>query len=224
MDYVQIKQPRVFPHRLVYRWAKRILDVTFCLVALPFALLISAICAVAIRLDTPGPILFVQRRIGRGGLPFQIYKFRTLCVDIDDVHCRDYMKHYVKGQIDCDESGRTVFKPLQAEQITRVGRILRKTSLDELPQLVNVLKGEMSIVGPRPNVDWEVDEYCAWHHERLEVLPGITGLAQVRGRSCIDFGTLVRADIEYIENQSLLLDIQILWWTAKSIVLGRGAA
>ncbi len=100
---------------------------------------------------------------------------------------------------------------------------MRKTSLDELPQIVNVLRGEMSIVGPRPNVPWEVEEYRPWHHERFEVVPGITGLAQVRGRSNIDFISLVRYDIEYVEKRSLILDLKILWWTAKGILGGRGA-
>jgi lipopolysaccharide/colanic/teichoic acid biosynthesis glycosyltransferase len=104
-----------------------------------------------------------------------------------------------------------------------VGRILRKTSLDELPQLINILKGDMSIVGPRPNVPWEVEEYRAWHYERLEVLPGLTGLAQVRGRSSISFDRIVQYDIEYVRNQSPLMDLKILWWTFLAACTGAGA-
>lgn len=134
------------------------------------------------------------------------------------------MRAYVKGEFTEDDDGNKVFKPVSGDQILRVGRIMRKTSLDELPQIINVLRGEMSIIGPRPNVPWEVDVYRPWHHERLEVLPGITGLAQVRGRSSINFNSLVRYDIAYIEQQSLLLDIKILWWTFKTILYGKGAS
>ena len=118
---------------------------------------------------------------------------------------------------------KETYKPPHSQWITRVGLILRKTSLDELPQIINVIKGEMSIVGPRPNVPWEVEEYYSWQHERLEVLPGITGLAQVKGRSCIEFCSLVRYDVEYIECCNILLDIKILWWTLKGIFVGEGA-
>jgi lipopolysaccharide/colanic/teichoic acid biosynthesis glycosyltransferase len=132
------------------------------------------------------------------------------------------MQAFVKGEVE-DDASRVVYKPIQAAQITRVGRILRKTSLDELPQMINVLRGEMSLVGPRPNVPWEVDVYRQWHHERLEVLPGITGLAQVRGRSCIRFDSIVNRDIEYIEQRSLSLDLKILWWTFLTVVGNKGA-
>ena len=133
------------------------------------------------------------------------------------------MKAFVNGEIGDDENGGAIYKPVRASQITRVGRILRKTSLDELPQLVNVLTGEMSLVGPRPNVSWEVEAYQGWHQERLEVLPGVTGLAQVRGRSGLTFDSIVRSDIEYIERRSLALDLKILWWTLISVFLGEGA-
>ena len=133
------------------------------------------------------------------------------------------MKAFVNGQIGDDENGGAIYKPIQASQITRVGRILRKISLDELPQLVNVFRGEMSLVGPRPNVLWEFEEYKGWHNERLEVLPGVTGLAQVRGRSGLTFDSIVKYDVEYIERQSLALDLKILWWTLLSVLLGRGA-
>ncbi len=119
--------------------------------------------------------------------------------------------------------GHQIFKPFESSQITRMGRILRKTSLDELPQLLNVIKGDMSIVGPRPNVKWEVEAYNDRHCDRLNVLPGITGLAQVRGRSSLTFDEIVEYDIEYIESMDLLLDVKILWWTFTSAVIGKGA-
>ena len=143
--------------------------------------------------------------------------------NIDDSSHRVFMKKYVNGQIANNNGSHRVFKPFKSNQITRIGRILRKTSLDELPQVINVLKGDMSLVGPRPNVPWEVEAYHGWHIERLEVLPGITGLAQVRGRSGITFDQIVRYDIEYIEKQGLKLDLQILWWTFTSVLFGSGA-
>ena len=182
-----------------------------------------AICALAIHFDSTGPILLVQDRIGKGGHTFRMIKFRTMRSKFDDRQSRAYMKAYIKGNLDCNGDGKKVFKPNNDAQITRVGRILRKISLDELPQIINILKGEMSIVGPRPNVPWEVEEYRPWHHERCEVLPGMTGLAQVRGRSSIDFVSLVRRDVEYIEKQSLAMDLKIMWWTFLTVCGGKGA-
>jgi len=247
-DLVIINQPRVFPQRKVYQIAERVMDMTLCLLAMPLLLPLMAICVLAIRLDSPGPAIFVQERIGKGGRRFRMYKFRTMQHNLDDSFHRTFMKAFVNGQVDSDKEGNgkngdfrrafmkafidtssgnngngKVYKPIQASQVTRVGRILRKTSLDELPQVINVLKGEMSLVGPRPNVPWEVEAYWPWHHERLEVLPGITGLAQVRGRSGILFDRIVEYDIEYIERQSLTMDSKILWWTLLSVFLGTGA-
>jgi lipopolysaccharide/colanic/teichoic acid biosynthesis glycosyltransferase len=167
--------------------------------------------------------------------------------DLDDSAHRAFMKAYVGGQIGGDGEGsknaslrrpalkapvngrfgdngdQRIYKPVQTSQLTRVGRILRKTSLDELPQILNVLKGEMSLVGPRPNVSWEVEEYRGWHCERLEVLPGITGLAQVRGRSGISFDRIVEYDIEYVEKQGPALDLKILAWTLITVLFGTAA-
>jgi lipopolysaccharide/colanic/teichoic acid biosynthesis glycosyltransferase len=224
MDYVIVRHARVAPQKLIYRMVKRSIDIAICLLILPFALPVMALCALAIRLDSVGPVFFVQDRIGKGGRLFRMVKFRTMQSDFDDHQSRNYMKAYVRGNLDCSGNGEEIYKPVSAICVTRVGRILRKTSLDELPQIINVLRGEMSVVGPRPNVTWEVEEYRPWHHERFEVLPGITGLAQVRGRSCIDFISLVRYDIEYVEKQSLALDFKILWWTALAIVKGKGAS
>jgi len=248
MELVIINRPRVFPYRRKYQIAKRMLDMMLCLLALPLALPLMAICALAIRLDSSGPVLFIQERVGKGGRRFRMYKFRTMQHDLDNTSHQAFMKAYVNGQVDGDErasgkngSGRClsirpsvdvplgnngngkVYKPIQASQVTRVGRILRKTSLDELPQIFNVFKGEMSWVGPRPNVPWEVEEYRSWHHERLEVLPGITGLAQVRGRSGILFDHIVEYDIEYIERQSLKMDLKVLWWTLITVFAGEAA-
>jgi len=256
MELAIINRRQVFPYRGTYRIAKRIMDLTLCLLVLPVVLPLMGILALLVRRDSPGPALFVQERIGRGGRAFRIYKFRTMSHNLDDSRHRIFMKAFVKGQIGGNEGengvngnngtdgnlGKAfvkefvapqpgnngngngkVYKPIQASQITRIGRILRKTSLDELPQIFNVIKGEMSLVGPRPNVRWEFDAYQSWHWERLEVLPGITGLAQVMGRSGISFDSIVQYDVEYIEKQSLVMDMRVLWWTLISVALGRGA-
>lgn len=219
-----VKKPRVFPKQGLYPQTKRVLDLIFCILILPFIIPLMVLCAIAIYLESVGPIIFVQDRIGKGGKNFRMYKFRTIKVDFDKENSQAYMKDYIRGTLAMDESGNVTYKPIKGDSITKVGKILRRTSLDELPQIINVLKGEMSIIGPRPNVVWEVEEYRPWHHERFEVLPGITGLAQVRGRSCIDFKSLVRYDIEYIENQNLLLDLKILWWTFLNTILRKGAS
>jgi len=252
MELVIINRPQVLPYQKINRSLKRVLDLFLCLVTLPVTLPLMAICLAAIRLDSPGPALFVQERVGLGGRRFRMYKFRTMRHNLDDRFHRAFMKAFVRGQIgntedtsgsngadggvsrafvqtfaavtpDSHNGNGKAYKPFKASQVTRVGRILRKTSLDELPQIFNVLKGEMSVVGPRPNVPWEVEEYQPWHHERLEVLPGITGLAQVKGRSAITFDAIARYDIEYVEQQSLATDLRILWWTVSTVVQGVGA-
>jgi lipopolysaccharide/colanic/teichoic acid biosynthesis glycosyltransferase len=246
MELVVINRPRVFPYRKTYQISKRAVDLVLCVLCLPLLLPLIAVCMLAIRLNSPGPVFFVQDRIGRGGRRFRMYKFRTMQHNLDDSSHRAFMKDFVNGHVGGDGGGKStgsqrafkrafvnvpvgnngngrIYKPVQASQITRVGRLLRKTSLDELPQLLNVLRGEMSLVGPRPNVPWEVEEYRPWHYERLEVLPGITGLAQVRGRSGISFDRIVRYDIEYVEKQSPALDLKILWWTLITALLGAGA-
>ncbi len=248
MELVIINPARVFPHRREYKIAKRVLDVIICLLVLPVVLPLIGLCALLIRLDSPGPALFVQERVGKGGRRFQMFKLRTMQHNLDNSSHRAFMKAFVNGCIGNENKPRgggwgprfafakafmdkpsangngKIYKPIHASQVTRLGRFLRKTSLDELPQIFNVLRGDMSIVGPRPNVTWEVEEYQLWHYERLEVLPGITGLAQVKGRSGIDFDTIVNYDIEYVQNQSLALDIKILWWSASSVIFGRGAS
>ena len=257
MELAIINRQQVFPYRRTYQIAKRIMDLTLCLLALPFVLPLMGVLALLVRLDSSGPALFVQERIGQGGRAFWIYKFRSMSHSLDDSGHRVFMKAFVRGQIGGNEgeNGVTgnngtngdlrkafvkefvalqpsdngngngeVYKPIQDSQVTRVGRILRKASLDELPQLFNVLKGEMSLVGPRPNVRWEVEEYQLEHTERLDVLPGITGLAQVRGRSGISFDSIVQYDVEYIEKQSLVMDMQVLWWTVATVLSGKGSS
>lgn len=223
MGLVVVHRPRVILRKKGYQIAKRLLDLTLSLLVLPFALPVLIICSAAIALDSPGPVLFVQNRVGKGGRRFKLYKFRTMRHNCDTTDHRAFMKAFVNGEMNGKANGKGVYKPFSDQQLTRVGRVLRKTSLDELPQLINVIKGEMSLVGPRPNVPWEVEEYRGWHKERLEVLPGITGLAQINGRSSNTFDRIVRYDIVYIENRSLKMDMQILWQTVTSVVAGKGA-
>jgi lipopolysaccharide/colanic/teichoic acid biosynthesis glycosyltransferase len=213
VELVLIERPKVYLFRKDYRKLKRVFDLTLCIVFLPVLLLVLAVCAVAIWIDNPGLVVFVQPRTGRGGRRFNMYKFRTMVTNAEEM--KQQLAHL-------NELAPPDFKITDDPRVTRVGRFLRKTSLDELPQVFNVLKGEMSLVGPRPT-SFDVNTYSLWHTERLEVLPGITGLWQVSGRSDLDFDERLRLDIEYIERQSLWLDIQILFRTVKAVFSQRGA-
>ena len=197
------------------------LDLIVCILLLPILLVAIPVLSLLIMLESLGPPIFVQERIGLGGKRFRVYKFRTMVCNRSNDEERSYMKKYISGQIENNE--KTLHKPIQKKDITRLGSILRKSSLDELPQILNVLKGEMSLIGPRPNVNWEVEHYKNWHYERLNTLPGITGLAQVMGRSSISFDQIARYDIQYVRKQNLYLDIQIVWWTFQTVLSGRGA-
>ena len=220
--WINMERPTVRLYRPGYRRIKRVFDISLCLLALFFLGPLVFFIALLIRLESRGPVLYIHDRVGKGGRIFKMYKFRTMYHDIARDSHREYMKAFINGKMPA-QSETGVFKPFQAKQVTRVGRVLRATSLDELPQIINVLRGEMSIVGPRPNVAWEVEEYQGWHKERLEVLPGITGLAQVRGRSGIPFNEIIWYDLRYIERQSLLFDVKILIWTVLAVVERRGA-
>lgn len=182
--------------------------------------------ALVIRLDSPGSPLFVQERIGLHGRRFRIYKFRSMWSNHDPRRDQSFMQAYISGKVGLEDGrhGKVArFKPIQEDDVTRVGRLLRKTSLDELPQLINVLRGEMSLIGPRPNVAWEVEAYLPWHFERLNVLPGITGLAQVMGRSDISFDQIARFDIKYARYQDFHMDLWIFRQTVR-IILDRSGA
>jgi lipopolysaccharide/colanic/teichoic acid biosynthesis glycosyltransferase len=224
VELVILHHNRISSKLRIYEGVKRWLDILICLLVMPVALPAMALCAVLTYLETGRPVFFVQERIGRGGRIFRIYKFRSMRVGCENSTSRAFMKAYIRGASSEKQVDGKTYKPIQAHQIPRIGRFLRKTSLDELPQLINVLKGEMSLVGPRPFVLWEVEEFQPWHFERQEVLPGITGLAQVLGRSSIEFNSLVRYDIEYIEHRSLLLDLKIMYWTFAQVIGGKGAS
>jgi lipopolysaccharide/colanic/teichoic acid biosynthesis glycosyltransferase len=216
--------PAIGWKRVYQEYIKRLIDSVLALLALICLWPVMIVISVLIQLDSPGPALFIQERIGKFGRPFRIYKFRTMAHKLDNSGHIQFMQAFVQGRLAPRANHPdTTYKPFSEAQVTRVGRFLRKTSLDELPQLVNVLKGEMSLVGPRPNVPYEVQAYKEWHRERLSVLPGITGLAQVRGRSSLDFDTIARYDIRYARGVSLGLDVQILLSTLSTVVKGKGA-
>lgn len=196
-----------------YLRAKRALDLAVCLLVLPAVLLVLALCALAIRLDTPGPVFFFQNRTGRGGRRFRMFKLRTMVTGAERL--KERYAHL--NQLSYPD-----FKIANDPRITRVGRVLRKSSLDELPQIFNVLRGEMSLVGPRPT-SFSADTYRLWHTARLEVQPGITGLWQVSGRNQLDFDDRLRLDIAYIRSRSLALDVKILLRTLGAVTSGRGA-
>ena len=196
------------------RILKRSIDLLIGGISTLLASPVILIVGVLIKLDSRGPIVLAQTRIGKGARPFTVYKFRSMRVDAEAL--RDSLE-------DLNESQGPLFKMRRDPRITRVGRVIRKLSIDELPQLINVFKGEMSLVGPRPPLPSEVDLYESWQRKRFEVLPGITGLAQISGRSDLSFDETLRFDFFYIENWSPLMDVKIMLKTLPGVVLGRGA-
>jgi len=193
---------------------KRLLDIVLATFGLVASLPITIAVAVAIKLDSPGPVIFMQDRVGRNGQRFHFYKFRSMYVDAE--RRLSDLKHQ-------NEVDGPVFKIRKDPRITRVGAFMRRTSLDELPQLINVLKGEMSVVGPRPPLPKEVDQYRPADMVRLSVKPGLTCLWQIRGRSTLGFDTWMEYDREYISNLSLWLDVSILVRTVWAVLSCRGA-
>jgi exopolysaccharide biosynthesis polyprenyl glycosylphosphotransferase len=193
---------------------KRGVDVVGAGIGLVLGAPLLALIGLAVQLDSPGPILFEQVRVGAGGKPFMIYKLRSMRLGAETE---------LEELRDLNESDGPIFKMRDDPRLTRVGRFLRRTSLDELPQLWNVLRGEMSLVGPRPPLPSEVGSYLEWHKKRLQVRPGMTGLWQVSGRSLLSFDEMVLLDIYYIENWSLWLDLKILMRTIPQVLCGDGA-
>lgn len=184
------------------------------------------VVAVLIKLDSPGPVVFWQRRLGRNLEPFKVAKFRTMSHGADadaDAH-RTYVEELIREE-DEGEDGppKPMLKLHRDPRVTRVGHFLRRTSLDELPQIWNVLRGEMSLVGPRPPIQYEVDNYPARAFRRFAVRPGITGLWQVRGRSLTTFAEMIELDIEYVETRSFVLNVKILLLTVPTVLHGKGA-
>ena len=197
-----------------YEMAKRGLDLACVLVVLPVFLPLLSLISVAIKLDSPGPVCLRQRRVGRGGRMFDMYKFRTMLAAGEEI------PEDLRAR---NEATGPMFKMRRDPRITRVGRFLRRTSLDEIPQLLNVLLGDMSLVGPRPPLPRELPGYDELQRRRLRVKPGITGLWQVSGRSSLTFEQMLALDVRYIQKRSLLLDVVIMLKTVPCVISGKGA-
>ncbi len=202
------------------RFLKRASDVAIALTLLVIFGPLMLLVAFFIRSGSAGPALFRQERVGMDGRRFLFYKFRTMYEDADDsIHREVYRKNIAGGET---ETGEFHGKVRNDPRITQIGALLRRTSIDELPQLLNVIKGEMSIVGPRPPIPYEVEEYRVWHRDRLDMKPGMTGLWQVSGRNKIGFDEMVKLDLFYIENWSLWLDLKIVLLTVPAVIRGEG--
>jgi exopolysaccharide biosynthesis polyprenyl glycosylphosphotransferase len=194
---------------------KRLLDIVAASIGMLLLSPVFLITAVAIRLESPGPVFFKQKRVGRWGRLFTIWKFRSMYIDAEERKAELMANNEMAGGV--------IFKMKNDPRVTKVGRIIRKTSIDELPQLWNVLVGDMSLVGPRPPVPSEVDQYSLSDRRRLEVIPGITCIWQISGRSEIPFEQQVELDVQYIQSQSLWTDFKILIKTVPALLLGSGA-
>lgn len=200
-DYI-VGQRAMFNNvSLFYLFVKRAFDIIVSLVAIILLLPLFLVVILLIKIDSPGPAFFTQKRNGFKGKYFNMYKFRSMVADAED---------RFKELVDKNEASGNMFKIKNDPRITRVGKILRKTSIDELPQLINVIKGDMSIVGPRPPIGREVQNYDAWHNLRLSVRPGITGLWQISGRNEIGFEDMCRLDLKYIRERGFLYDLKII--------------
>ena len=210
----EVLSTRISPQPLGGLVAKRTFDIVSSAVVLVVFSPVITLIAVAVKTTSAGPILFRQQRVGYRGRPFTVLKFRTMVADAEE---------RLPELLDQNEATGPLFKMLHDPRVTKFGRFLRKTSLDELPQLVNVLRGDMTVVGPRPPLPSEVAQYEEWQMARLEVRPGITGLWQVSGRSELPFEDYVRLDLFYIENWSLAFDLFIIAKTLPTVISRRGA-
>ncbi len=210
-----------------YLRAKRLLDIVLTLLLLIPICIVIVFVAVLIRLDSPGPVFYRQKRVGLNGVEFNIYKFRSMHVNSDDSVHRNAIVKYMNGQemnVGTASAIKFQFKLSDDPRVTRVGRFIRKTSIDELPQFFNVLRGEMTLVGPRPPLPYEVEFYTPHHWLRLSGKPGLTGIWQVSGRSRVDFQSMVEMDIEYLQHQSFWEDLKLIALTVPVMIQGCGGA
>jgi len=208
-----------------YQRTKRILDIIFTLLILIPLCIVIVIVAVFIRLDSAGPIFFRQKRVGQNGVEFNILKFRSMYVNSDDSRHREAITKYMNGQkLGESTTGDLSYKVVDDPRVTRVGRFLRKASIDELPQFFNVLRGEMTLVGPRPPLSYEVDLYSLRDMLRLSGKPGLTGPWQVYGRSRVSFQAMVEMDIAYLQRQTLVEDLKLIALTVPVMIHRNGGA
>lgn len=220
--------PHVVGDKGRYYVLKRAFDLVASVAALVVLSPVLLLVAVLIKLDSPGPVIFRQERVGydwrrRKQTNFVVCKFRSMSDNCDQSLHQELVRDWIRNRKGADGHTESV-KLSNDRRITRIGRLIRKTSIDELPQLWNVMRGEMSLVGPRPVPLYEVAEYDSWHMRRLEALPGITGPWQVKGRGLTSVDDMARMDIEYVERQSLKLDLEILLQTIPVVLSGRGAS
>ena len=207
--------------KLNYKITKRLIDILGAFLLLIVFSPTMIVVALLIKLTSKGPVFFKQDRVGHFGEHFKFLKFRSMRTDVDESIHKDYVTQYIKGEqaaVNHGTEDNPVFKLVDDPRVTKIGKFIRKFSLDEIPQLFNVLKGDMSLVGPRPPIPYEVEEYSDWHYRRItEVKPGISGLWQVSGRNSTTFDEMVRLDISYIDRWSVILDIQILFLTVGAV-------
>jgi len=216
---IELKDIRANKNYLV---VKRVFDILAALVLLVIFGPLMIIIALAIKLFSPGPILYRQTRIGKDGKPFEMLKFRSMRLEnAPDLH-REYVSKLILENCDPESLGQKTLKLESDPRITGLGKVMRKLSIDELPQFFNVLRGEMSIVGPRPSLPYEYKLYKDWHKKRVLVLPGITGLWQVTARNKVRFDDMVKIDLHYIQNMTLLLDLRIILMTPYEMIRGKG--
>ncbi len=206
------------------RLLKRFFDIVISALATVLLLPLWLLIALLIKLDSRGPVFYSQERVGMDGRLFLVFKFRTMKAGVDSEIHREYQRAFIAGRAEANlgDDSKPTYKLLSDPRITRVGKLLRRTSLDEVPQLLNVLMGDMSVVGPRPPIPYEVEAYELWHRKRLDMKPGLTGLWQVSGRNRLPFEEMVRLDLFYIENWSLLLDLKIILRTGFVMIGGEG--
>ncbi len=215
----------IFRRTWIDRFLKRGTDIAASLVVLVLGFPFFLAIALLIKLTSKGPVFFKQERVGEDGGIFALFKFRTMRTDCDDSLHREFTRNFIQGRLpepSLDSGKSEVYKMTDDPRITAVGGFLRKTSLDELPQFINILRSEMTIVGPRPPMPYEYECYDEWHKLRLKVRPGLTGLWQVSGRSTVPFQEMVMMDIYYIENWSMLLDLKIMIKTVPVMLAGTG--
>ena len=207
---------------LGYRVAKRSLDLAASLLGLVLVSPILAVVAIAVKLESRGPILFRQERLGLGGRPFTLYKFRSMFTSAEQGRHRDHARELIRGDSSPTLPGAKVWVPIAADpRVTRLGAFLRRSHLDELPQLINIVRGEMSLVGPRPPIPYEVEVYEPWHLSRLSVMPGLTGLWQATAWGRVSFDEGVALDLEYVDRRSFGFDLKLIGRTLWQIAIGR---
>ena len=222
---VQAAPIQVVKVDISYQRVKRVVDIVFTLLIMIPLCIVTAIVALAIRLDSKGPIFFRQKRVGLNGSEFEMFKFRSMYHNSDDALHREATQQFMNGgTLSLKEGSSKRYKLTNDFRVTRVGRFLRKTSIDELPQFFNVLRGEMTLVGPRPALQYEVERYSPQDLLRLSGKPGLTGPWQVYGRSKVSFQKMVQMDVDYLRQQSLLQDLKLIILTVPVMLLGNGAA